>query len=161
MELHASDLLTIGELSRRSGVATSALRYYEAIGLIAARRTATNQRRFARSTLRTVAIVRVAQGLGLGLDEIRASLDSLPNGRAPTADDWEGLSKRWRARLDGRIEQLTRLRDDLASCIGCGCLSLDRCALFNGNDKAAVRGPGARYLAGDSASEIAEIQGRG
>ena len=153
MELHSADLLTIGELSRRSGVATSALRYYEAIGLIAARRTATNQRRFARSTLRTVAIVRVAQGLGLGLEEIRAALDSLPNRRTPTAGDWERLSGRWRAGLDGRIEQLTRLRDDLSSCIGCGCLSLDRCALFNRNDKAAIRGPGPHYLMDVPSSE--------
>lgn len=156
MEPKASDLVTIGALAARSGVATSALRYYESIGLISARRTAANQRRFARSTLRVVALVRIAQGLGLGLEEIARALAGLPDSGAPTTADWEQLSAAWRADLDARIEQLARLRDDLSECIGCGCLSLDRCALFNRRDKAASRGAGPRYLMGDSARAIAD-----
>lgn len=153
VERSASDSLTVGELARRSGVATSALRYYEAIGLIASQRTAANQRRFARATLRTVSIIRVAQGLGLSLDEIRAALAGLPGGRAPTREDWERLSAAWQARLDDRIARLTALRDDLSSCIGCGCLSLDRCALYNRDDAAGKRGPGPRYLMGETSDE--------
>ena len=153
-ELRASDLITIGQLSQRSGVATSALRYYESIGLITAQRTSSNQRRFRRATLRTVALIRVAQGLGLGLEEVRGALASLPHGGPPTAADWERLSAAWRDGLDERIRQLSMLRDELTSCIGCGCLSLDRCALYNRADKAATRGPGPRYLMGDSASAM-------
>lgn len=152
----ASDLLTIGELARRSGVATSALRYYESIGLITARRTAANQRRFVRSSLRTISLIRVAQGLGLGLEEIRAAFTTLPNSGAPSEEDWVRLSNVWRTDLDGRIARLQVLRDDLTSCIGCGCLSLARCALFNRNDKAATLGAGARYLLGDSADGVAD-----
>jgi MerR family redox-sensitive transcriptional activator SoxR len=146
----SSSLLTIGELADRSGVATSALRYYEARGLIASERTEGNQRRFARATLRRVAFIRAAQTAALSLNEIGRSLAGLPAGRNPTRDDWERLSGSWRERLDTRIEELTSLRDDLSGCIGCGCLSLDTCGLFNANDRAGARGPGARYLLGDS-----------
>ena len=152
----ASDLLTIGELAHRSGVATSALRYYESIGLITSGRTEANQRRFVRSALRTISLIRVAQGLGLGLDEIRAAFTTLPNSGAPSEEDWVRLSNEWRTDLDGRIARLKVLRDDLTSCIGCGCLSLARCALFNRNDKAAALGAGARYLLGDSADGVAD-----
>lgn len=155
-ELHATDQITIGQLAERSGVAASALRYYESIGLITAQRTASNQRRFTRATLRTVSLIRVAQGLGLGLEEVREALASLPHGGPPTAADWERLSVGWRDGLDQRIQRLSALRDELAECIGCGCLSLDRCGLYNRADKAATRGPGARYLMGDRADGIAE-----
>lgn len=140
------DHLTIGDLAERSGVATSALRFYEAEGLIASERTAGNQRRFSRATLRRVAVIRAAQQFGLTLDEVRAALDALPNGRTPTTRDWQRLSRSWRDRLDERIEALQRLRDDLGGCIGCGCLSLKSCALFNADDHAAGGGTGARKL---------------
>ncbi len=149
MKLLATDLLTIGELAARSGVASSALRYYESRGLISSLRTESNQRRFARSTLRTVSLIRVAQGLGLSLDDIGRALATMGKA-APTADDWERVSAVWRDDLSDRIASLTRLRDDLTSCIGCGCLSLERCALFNPGDRAGVRGTGPRYLLGDS-----------
>jgi MerR family redox-sensitive transcriptional activator SoxR len=149
MKLLATGLLTIGELSARSGVASSALRYYESLGLISALRTDSNQRRFARSTLRTVALIRVAQGLGLSLDDIARALATMGK-TAPAANDWERLSAGWRDDLSDRIARLTRLRDDLTECIGCGCLSLERCALLNPGDAAGVRGSGPRYLLGDS-----------
>jgi MerR family transcriptional regulator, redox-sensitive transcriptional activator SoxR len=145
----ASDRLTIGELADRSGVARSALRFYEDEGLIEAERTGGNQRRYARATLRRVAFVRAAQKIGLTLDEIRAALATLPEGRTPTRSDWERLSRQWRHLLDARIGELERLRDDLTGCIGCGCLSLQRCRLYNPDDRAAAYGPGARYLMGD------------
>ena len=141
--------ITIGELSQRSGLAPSALRYYEREGLLDAVRTSGNQRRYDRSTLRRVAFVRAAQRVGLSLDEIRAALSSLPTGRSPTKGDWTRLSQSWRARLDQQITELERLRDDLDGCIGCGCLSLRSCSLYNSGDRAAARGPGARYLLGD------------
>lgn len=141
--------LTITELSARSGVAPSALRYYESLGLIAAARTPGNQRRYPRGTLRRVAVIRVAQGLGVPLRQVHQALQELPDGRDPTPADWERLSNAWRAELDARIATLQRLRDQLSSCIGCGCLSLDRCALFNPDDRAARGGPGPRYLLGD------------
>ncbi len=150
MEARSTDSLTIGELAARSGVATSALRYYESIGLVTAMRSPSNQRRFHRASLRTVALIRVAQGLGLSLDEIAAALATV-SGHAPTLADWERLSAAWREDLTARIEQLTRLRDELTSCIGCGCLSLERCALYNPGDRAARRGSGPRYLLGDTA----------
>jgi MerR family redox-sensitive transcriptional activator SoxR len=146
----STDLLTIGELASRSGIAPSALRFYESIRLISAQRTESNQRRFARSTLRTVSLIRVAQGLGLSLDEIARALSTIGD-RPPGPADWERLSATWRTDLDERIARLMRLRDDLSDCIGCGCLSLERCALFNPGDRAAARGPGARYLLGDAA----------
>ncbi len=143
------DHLSIGELSQRCGVAPSALRFYEAQGLIDAERTPSGQRRYARATIRRVAFVRAAQRVGLDLAEIRDALDALPSGRTPTKADWARLSRGWRARLDGRIEALVRLRDSLDGCIGCGCLSLRSCALSNPDDMAAAGGSGPRYLLGD------------
>jgi MerR family redox-sensitive transcriptional activator SoxR len=136
------DLLTIGELAARSGVATSALRYYERLGLIRASRTAGNQRRYERSELRRVAFVRVSAQVGIGLDEIRAALDSLPSGRTPTKADWARLSRAWRRRLDDQIALLERVRDQLTSGIGCGCLSLKSCQLYNRGDRLAAAGSG-------------------
>lgn len=138
--------LTIGDLSARSGVAPSALRYYEDLGLIAAERSAGNQRRYPRPTLRRVAFIRSAQRVGLTLDEIAEALDTLPRDHAPTKADWTRLSRSWRPRLDAQIERLERLRDRLDSCIGCGCLSLKTCALNNPGDDVAERGPGAVFL---------------
>ena len=141
-----SSELTPGQLSRRSGVAISALHFYEREGLIHSRRTSGNQRRYRRETLRRVAFIRASQRVGIPLAEIRAALDTLPDGRTPRRDDWERLSKGWRADLDRRIEQLVRLRDELTTCIGCGCLSLDTCALSNPHDELAKLGPGAPRL---------------
>ena len=138
--------LTIGELSERSGVATSALRYYEAQGLIESERTTGNQRRFRRATLRRVAFIRSAQRVGLTLDEIADALATLPAGRTPTKADWSRLSRSWRPRIDAQIERLERLREKLDGCIGCGCLSLRTCSLNNPDDAVAARGPGAVYL---------------
>ncbi|MEG3616324.1 redox-sensitive transcriptional activator SoxR [Isoptericola haloaureus] len=146
--------LTIGDVARRSGVAPSALRFYEERGLIAAHRTGGNQRRYERTTLRRVAFIRTASRLGLTLEQIGDALATLPDGRTPTAADWRRLSQSWRSVLDERIAVLEQLRDDLDSCVGCGCLSLDRCALQNPDDRAAVLGPGPRYLEGDSPSDV-------
>jgi len=140
--------LTIAALSARSGVAPSALRFYEAEGLIEAVRSAGGQRRYDRSTLRRVAFIRVAQQVGLSLAEIRSALDSLPEGRTPTAGDWRALATSWRPRLDRQIALLQRLRDQLDGCIGCGCLSLGLCQLANPDDVAAARGPGPQFLLG-------------
>ncbi|MEV0728494.1 redox-sensitive transcriptional activator SoxR [Polymorphospora sp. NPDC050346] len=140
------ETLTIGDLSARSGVAASALRYYERLGLIRAGRTGGNQRRYERAELRRVAFIRIAQQVGVPLSDIRAALDSLPDARTPTATDWARLSAGWRAKLDERIDLLTRLRDDLSGCIGCGCLSLQRCALYNPDDTLAAEGPGPRLM---------------
>jgi MerR family transcriptional regulator, redox-sensitive transcriptional activator SoxR len=142
----AVELLAIGEVAGRSGIAPSALRYYEQQGLIAASRTAGGARRYPRSVLRRLAIIRAGRNVGLTLPEIRAALATLPGDRPPTADDWARLSEGWRARLDEQIAALERLRDGLTSCIGCGCLSLGRCALSNPGDMAAGEGPGARWL---------------
>ena len=141
--------LTIGELAARSGVATSALRFYEARGLVTSRRTTGNQRRYARATLRRVALIQAGRAAGIPLDEIRVALGGLPHERTPTKRDWERLSRAWRRDVDERIGRLEALRDELTSCIGCGCLSLRSCALFNTGDRAAALGPGARYLLGD------------
>jgi len=138
--------LTIGELSARSGVAPSALRYYERLGLIRADRTGGNQRRYERAELRRVAFIRIAQQVGVSLEEIGAALQQLPDSRTPTRADWARLSKLWRGRLDERIRLLVKLRDDLTGCIGCGCLSLQRCRLYNPDDELATQGPGARIL---------------
>jgi MerR family redox-sensitive transcriptional activator SoxR len=138
-------LLTIGEVARRSGVAASALRFYEARGLIASEPRGAGQRRFARSVLRLIAFIVFAQRIGLALDEIQAELARLPPGRAPSVRDWSRLSAPWRARIDRRIAELERLRDGLTQCIGCGCLSLERCRLANPGDRAATRGAGPRY----------------
>jgi len=138
--------LTVGQLAERSGVAISGLHFYESKGLIASRRTAGNQRRYARDTLRRVAFVRLAQRLGIPLKTIKEALTELPEARTPTREDWARLSAAWRGELDDRIEQLQRLRDDLTDCIGCGCLSLDRCALANPHDRLGAEGPGARRI---------------
>jgi MerR family redox-sensitive transcriptional activator SoxR len=139
-------MLSIGDLSARSGMAHSALRYYERLGLIASRRTTGNQRRYEQSQLRRVAFIRIAAQVGLSLDEIRQALASLPDSRTPTKADWERLSRRWRARLDDQIGLLERLRDNLTGCIGCGCLSLKTCALNNPGDMLSAEGSGPRRL---------------
>ncbi len=142
-------LLTIGDLAKRAGVATSALRYYEERGFISSMRTEGNQRRYQRSTLRTVSIIRAAQEVGLTLSEIEHALGSLPDSRTPTKADWAKLARGWRSQLDERIDELVALRDELEDCIGCGCLSLRSCALFNSGDRAGMSGSGARYIKGD------------
>jgi MerR family redox-sensitive transcriptional activator SoxR len=147
--------MTIGELADRAGVATSALRFYETKGLIESERTDGNQRRYPRVTLRRVALIRAGQEVGLSLAELARALETLPHDKTPTKADWERLSKGWRARLDSQIEELTALRDELSDCIGCGCLSLKSCALFNPGDAAAGLGAGPRYLLGDDRSEVA------
>ncbi|MDH2393618.1 MULTISPECIES: redox-sensitive transcriptional activator SoxR [Streptomyces] len=140
---------TIGELAERSGVAPSALRFYEREGLIASRRTAGNQRRYSRDTLRRVAFIRTSQRLGIPLATIREVLELLPDDRTPTRKDWARISECWREDLDTRIRTLQRLRDHLTDCIGCGCLSLDSCALSNPADELAEQGPGPRRLVED------------
>lgn len=144
--------MTIGEVASRAGVSASALRFYEKESLIRAERSDGGQRRYPRDVLRRIAFVRAAQRVGLTLDEIRTALARLPDGRTPTARDWEGLSRSWRTLLDQRIEELERLRDRLDSCIGCGCLSLRTCSLSNPDDVAADEGPGARWLLAGSSS---------
>ena len=141
--------LAIGGVSERTGVATSALRFYEAEGLIHADRTASGQRRYPRDVLRRIAFVRSAQQVGLSLDEIREAMRELPDNRTPTKADWARLSRSWTARLDARIHELEQLRDKLTDCIGCGCLSLRACHLYNPDDAVAVRGPGPRLLMED------------
>ena len=138
--------LTIGEMASRSEVRTSTLRYYEARGLISSERTARGQRRYARETLRRVAVIHAAQIRGLTLEEIRRTLNELPKARTPNRHDWERLSQTWRSSLDGRVAELEALRDRLFGCIGCGCLSLESCGLFNPGDRAA----GAHYLLGEA-----------
>ena len=138
--------LTVGELAERSGVAVSTIHFYESKGLIHSERNAGNQRRFARSELRRVAIIRVAQRAGISLAEIRDALSTLPVNRTVTARDWSHLSKRWKHDLEARIERLTALRDQLGDCIGCGCLSLRSCPLRNPMDVAGEDGPGPRYI---------------
>jgi MerR family transcriptional regulator, redox-sensitive transcriptional activator SoxR len=141
-----SDELTIGEVSARSGVAPSALRFYERRGLISASRTDGNQRRYDRSVLRRLAFVQAGRAAGISLEQIGAALSTLPRGRTPGRRDWERLSNRWRDDLDDRIAVLSALRERLTTCIGCGCLSIDRCELLNPDDEAAAQGPGAHYL---------------
>lgn len=143
------DQLSIGEMAARSGIAVSALRFYEAEGLLTTSRTEGGQRQYARAMLRRVAFIRIAQRVGLSLEEIRAALASLPSERTPTKADWAALSASWRPRLEEQISVLSRLRDGLSSCIGCGCLSLARCKLYNPDDRAAELGSGPRYLLGD------------
>jgi len=138
--------LTIGEVVARSGVAASALHFYERHGLIRSGRTAGNQRRYARDVLRRIAVIKVAQRTGIPLASIREALSALPDGRTPTAADWKRLSRRWRAELDARIARLVHLRDDLDGCIGCGCLSLRQCPLRNPGDRMAALGRGANLL---------------
>jgi MerR family transcriptional regulator, redox-sensitive transcriptional activator SoxR len=138
--------LTIGQLSARSGVALSALRFYEGQGLISSRRTAGNQRRYPRAMLRRVAFIRASQRVGIPLGRIKDALDGLPANRTPTPADWARLSAQWRADLDDRIDQLQRLRDRLVGCIGCGCLSLASCRLVNPDDTLGAEGPGPHNL---------------
>jgi len=138
--------LTPGQVADRAGVAVSALHFYEREGLIESRRTSGNQRRYHREVLRRVAFIRVSQGLGISLARIREALATLPDDRVPTKADWARLSRGWRADLDERIDHLQRLRDDLDGCIGCGCLSLKSCALYNADDSLAAQGPGPQRL---------------
>jgi MerR family redox-sensitive transcriptional activator SoxR len=141
--------LSIGELSERSGVAPSALRFYEDVGLIAAERTTGNQRRYQRHMLRRIAFIRAAQRVGLSLDEVGEALASLPRGRTPNKADWQRVSRGWTARLDRQIGDLQRLKGKLTGCIGCGCLSLRTCVLSNPDDEQADGGPGPAWLATD------------
>jgi MerR family redox-sensitive transcriptional activator SoxR len=152
--------LSIGEVASRSGMAPSALRFYQAQGLIRADRSLGGQRRFHRDMLRRIAFVRVAQRVGLTLQEIRAALATLPAGRTPTPADWARLSRGWRPRLDAQIATLERLRDRLTSCIGCGCLSFKACALYNPSDAASELGAGPRYLLGDSPDDLVKKRRR-
>lgn len=142
-------ILTIGEVARRSGVAASALRFYEERGLIPSRRAGSGHRRYSRSVLRRIAFIVFAQKVGLTLDDIAAELARLPDARTPTRRDWARLGREWSLLIDRRIAELERLKAGLTECIGCGCLSLDRCRLANPQDKAARRGPGPRYWIGD------------
>lgn len=147
--------ISIGELARRTGLSVSAIRFYEARGLVEPVRTGGNQRRFLRSDIRRLSFAMIAQQLGLSLSEIEAELATLPHGRAPTQADWEAMSLRIRTRLDARIDMLVQTRDLLDGCIGCGCLSLDRCRLYNPEDRASRAGPGPRFLMGNKASDFA------
>lgn len=146
--MHTHDQLSVGEIAKRSGFAPSAVRYYEGLGLLPSGRTAGGRRTFERSTLRRLAFIRAAGNIGLSLDEVREELDRLPSGRTPTRADWQRISRHWRSRLDEQIAALERLRDGLDSCIGCGCLSLQRCRMSNPGDVAAAsdEAPGAALL---------------
>ena len=141
--------LTIGAVAERTGVAHSALRYYENEGLISSARTAGNQRRYHRDVLRRVSFIRVAQKVGLSLEEIHEALASLPDSRTPTHEDWTRISEAWRPRLDEQIALIERIKDRLDGCIGCGCLSLKACRLLNAGDVAGEHGTGPRYLIGE------------
>jgi MerR family redox-sensitive transcriptional activator SoxR len=150
-------LLSIGELSRRTGLSVSAIRFYEARGLVTAIRTGGNQRRFMRSDIRRLSFALIAQRLGLTISEIQTVLSTLPPGRPPTRADWQAISLRIRGALEARIAMLQKTRDLLDSCIGCGCLSLDRCALYNPDDRAARAGAGPRFVMGDRAEDFGEV----
>ncbi len=141
-------MIPIGTLSRRTGVAVSAIRFYESKGLLASLRTSGNQRRFLRSDIRRVSFILIAQKLGLGLDEIEKELAQLPQGRTPTLGDWQKISRSMRSAIDEKIMLLTRTRNQLDQCIGCGCLSLDRCRLYNKDDRMASKGPGPQLVLG-------------
>lgn len=145
-----NDGLSIGALARRTGLAVSAIRYYEAQGLIKPWRNAGGQRRFERADLRRLSFVMIAQQFGFTLPQIKEQLDRLPGGRTPNKADWAHISAEFRSALDARITTLTKLRDNLDGCIGCGCLSLEACALYNPTDRAAQKGQGPRYLMGDA-----------
>ena len=140
------DLVPIGTLARRTGLAVSAIRFYEAKGLVEAQRTKGNQRRFLRSDIRRLSFILIAQRLGLGLDEIEVAMRELPRGRTPSVSDWQRISRGLRKQIDARIQLLTRTRTKLDECIGCGCLSLQRCQLYNRDDRAGAGGPGPRYV---------------
>ncbi|HEY2791666.1 MAG TPA: redox-sensitive transcriptional activator SoxR [Micromonosporaceae bacterium] len=149
-----SPMLTIGELAHRSGVAASALRYYETLALIRSERTPGGQRLYPRPTLRRVAFIRAAQRVGLTLEEAGAAMKALPADRAPDATEWSHVARAWQRRIDSEIEALRTLRDNLTGCIGCGCLSLRTCKIYNPDDAASELGAGARYLLGDSSDQI-------
>lgn len=148
------DMLPIGFIAKRTGLAVSAIRFYEEKGLLRSVRAASGHRRYARADIRRLSFIRIAQGFGFTLPQIRDVLASLPNARTPTARDWRSISESFRAELDARIATLEKLRDDLDGCIGCGCLSLDRCRLYNPTDSASAAGPGPRYLLGDSSGDF-------
>lgn len=145
-DMNRNDLIPIGIIAKRTGLAVSAIRYYEERGLVASVRTGGNQRRFLRSDIRRLSFILIAQKLGLGLGEIEHELATLPHGRTPTVLDWQRISRSMRKEIDARIQLLTRTRNALEGCIGCGCLSLDRCALMNKEDRAGAAGPGPRYV---------------
>jgi MerR family transcriptional regulator, redox-sensitive transcriptional activator SoxR len=147
-------VITIGELARRSGVAASAIRFYEEQGLISSTRTEGGHRQYRREVLRRVGFIRAAQAVGLNLSEIRSALETLPGQRTPTRQDWQRLSRAWQPLLQERIDGLIALRDQLASCVGCGCLSLKSCSLYNPDDVARRRGSGARFLLGDTSRAV-------
>lgn len=147
-------LLSIGAVADRTGIAVSAIRFYESEGLISAQRSESGHRRFTRSTIRRVSFIRICQGLGYRLDEIAAQLETLPDGRTPSEADWQRLAAGFATDIDQRIAELQQLRDKLDGCIGCGCLSLQRCAIYNPADGARGLGPGPRYLLGDSAADL-------
>ena len=149
--MKANDMLPIGDLARRTGLSVSAIRYYESKGLLEPHRTGGNQRRFLRSDIRRLSFILIAQRLGLSLGEIEGQLARLPQGRTPNAKDWAAISRSIRNQLDARIAELQRARDNLDGCIGCGCLSLDRCSIYNPQDRASELGDGPRYLMGDRA----------
>jgi len=153
MALKATDRLPIGELARRTGIAVSAIRYYEEQGLVSSGRNAGGQRRFQRSDIRRLSFVLIAQQFGFTLPQIRQVLDRLPDGRTPTKADWTRIGETFRAELDRKIETLTELRKRLDKCVGCGCLSLTDCTLYNPQDRAARHGAGPRYLMGDKPEE--------
>ena len=144
--MNRDDLVSIGALAKRTGVAVSAIRYYEERKLLTSLRTGGNQRRFLRSDIRRISFILIAQKLGLGLTEIEAELATLPQGRTPTVTDWQRISRSMRVALDAKIQLLTRTKQKLDQCIGCGCLSLSRCQLYNRDDRAAVAGPGPRFV---------------
>lgn len=146
MRVHTTDLLTVSEVAHRSGFAASALRFYEREGLLSATRTSGGQRRYQRNVLRRLAFIRAARNVGLSLEEVAEALATLPDRRNPTRADWTRLSRSWRGRLDDQIAALSKLRDGLDSCIGCGCLSLKTCAMSNPGDRAALAGAGAGHL---------------
>ncbi len=150
--MRPTDALTIGQLSLRTGIAISAIRYYETQGLIYPDRNAGGQRQFRRADIRRLSFVRIAQQFGFSIERIAEQLSSLPNGRTPNKADWGRIAVKFRAELDARIETLTELRDNLDGCIGCGCLSLQKCKLYNPNDEARHKGSGPRYLMGDKSA---------
>ena len=151
MQAPLTQMLTIGQIAQRTGLAVSAIRFYEDEKLVAPGRNAGGQRRYARADIRRLSFVKIAQQMGFSIAEIRAEMEALPQGRTPTKADWEKISRHFRAALDARIATLEAMRDNLDGCIGCGCLSLQTCRLYNPDDTARRHGPGPRYLMGDRA----------
>jgi MerR family transcriptional regulator, redox-sensitive transcriptional activator SoxR len=152
--VNANDVISIGDLAARTGVSVSAIRFYEGKNMITPFRSRGGQRRFLRSDIRRISFIRIAQGLGLTVEEIGDHLRALPQGRTPTIEDWASISAALQERLNDQIARLTRTRDILDGCIGCGCLSLKKCALYNPEDRAAAKGAGARYVLGDRAGDL-------